>query len=64
MPLSIVSYENLTAEEVYEIFKTTTSKRRNEISRSPPVLPREGQMFLFSLGTNESLWDVNKKKFR
>ena len=64
IPLSIQCYNNLTTEAVFDIFKKSTTKYKKYISDAPPVLPREGQMFLYSLGSDETLWEKKKRKLR
>lgn len=64
VPLSVISSTNLSTEEVYRIFQQAKSTYKDEMSKVPPVLPREGEIFLLYLGPDKALWDINKRKFR
>ena len=64
MPLSFHCNNNLTTEAVFRILKKSVSKFRREISEAPPVLPLEGQMFLYSLGPDKTFWEEKKRKLR
>uniref|UniRef100_A0A1X7T231 SWIM-type domain-containing protein n=1 Tax=Amphimedon queenslandica TaxID=400682 RepID=A0A1X7T231_AMPQE len=52
---------NLEAFEVIDILSTVSSK---DLSRSPPVLPKEGELYVFHLGEDSQLRNKNKRKFR
>ena len=55
--------ENLDVDAVIEVFEGVSLKK-NLISCSPPVLPKEGELYIFDLGQDRSKWDSNKRKFR
>ena len=61
MPLSKKSSTNLTTKEVFRIFQKAQTA---ELSKAAPVLPCGSEMFLFSLGNNPDLWEIERKKFR
>eukprot|EP00731_Ephydatia_muelleri_P037005 Em0375g1a len=56
---------SLDAERVLDYFLNASSDGFNgKISSVPPALPTEGQVFVFDLGPDKSLWENNKRKFR
>ena len=62
MPLSFHGNNNLTTVAVFRILKKSASKYRREISEAPPMLPLEGQMFLYSLGPDKTFWEEKEKE--
>ena len=64
MPFSKKSSTNLTTKTVLSIFQKARTKYKAEFSKLPPVLPTGSQMFLYALGSNESLWETERKKLR
>ena len=56
-------FNNLDADDIVRIFRKATINR-DLISTLPPVLPKEGEIYVFDLGPDPQLWDNNKKKFR
>ena len=63
-PISFSCKDNLTTEAVLRIFRKATTKYKEEFSEAPPVLPIEGQIFLYSLGKDKTLWQKKKMKLR
>ena len=57
-------YENLDGDQVLEIFENATKKYRDSVAQAPPVLPKEGELYLFDLGPEDSSWEQMKKKYR
>ena len=51
---------NLTGEEIIAVIDENV----NHLSNLPPVLPKEGQLFIYDLGDDKSLWESKKRKFR
>ena len=49
-PVRSDCYENLGGDQVLEIFQNATTKYRDSIAQAPPVLPIEGEVYLFDLG--------------
>ena len=37
---------------------------RDSVAQSPPVLPKEGEVYLFDLGPDNTSWEQMKKKYR
>ena len=36
----------------------------DSIAQAPPVLPKEGEVYLFDLGPDNASWEQMKKKYR
>ena len=64
VPIISNAQKNMETEEILDIFRRATEEFSDKISNVPPVLPIEGEVYLFDLGPDSSLWDKNKKKFR
>ena len=54
---------NLEKDQILEIL-CDVSDNRDLLSNAPPVLPKEGELYVFDLGHDASLWERNKKKLR
>jgi hypothetical protein len=63
-PVRSDCYENLGGDQVLEIFQNATTKYRDSIAQAPPVLPIEGEVYLFDLGPDNASWEQMKKKYR
>ena len=63
VPIRTDAYNNLTSEEVYELL-TNAEALYYQLSTEPPVQPKEGCIFLYDLGPDESTWESQKKKLR
>ena len=63
-PVRSDGYENLEGDQVLDIFQNATTKYRDSIARAPPVLPKEGEVYLFDLGPDNASWEQMKKKYR
>lgn len=55
---------NLDTSDVLQLFDKARTTYKDKISSEPPVLPLEGEVYLFSLGPDESKWDSMRQKFR
>ena len=56
------SLDALDAERVLDYFLNPSSDGFNDkISSVPPTLPTEGQVFVFDLGPDKSLWENNQR---
>ena len=65
IPVTATEMNSLDAERVLDYFLNASSDGFNgKISSVPPALPTEGQVFVFHLGPDKSLWENNKRKFR
>eukprot|EP00731_Ephydatia_muelleri_P019568 Em0012g393a len=65
IPVTATEMNSLDAERVLDYFLNASSDGFNgNISSVPPALPTEGQVFVFDLGPDKSLWENNKRKFR
>ena len=53
-------YQNLEKEEILRIL-AKASQDHNVLSIAPPVLPKEGELYIFDLGPDRSLWESNKR---
>ena len=62
--LSFSSLNSLSQDEVADIFFNAKDLYKDQISRAPPVQPKEGEIFLFDLGPDKSVWESYKRKFR
>ena len=54
--------DNLNGDDVLGIFRKALAST-NLLSVLPPVLPKEGETYVFHLGPDPELWDKNKKSF-
>ncbi|KAL5464050.1 hypothetical protein EMCRGX_G033007 [Ephydatia muelleri] len=64
IPVTATEMNSLDAERVWDYFLNASSDGFNgKISSVPPALPTEGQVFVFDLGPDKSLWENNKRKF-
>ena len=63
-PVRSDCYENLDGDRVLDIFQNATTMDRDSIAQAPPVLPKEGEVYLFDLGPDNASWEQMKKKYR
>ena len=63
-PVRSDCYGNLDGDQVLDIFQNATTKYRDSIAQAPPVLPKEGEEYLFDLGPDNASWEQMKKKYR
>ncbi|XP_065885871.1 uncharacterized protein [Dysidea avara] len=63
IPIKYNCLENLTAEEIIEIFSNAVVFQ-DKFSSVAPVRPTAGQIFLFDLGADKSQWETRKKQLR
>ena len=64
IPVRSGCYENIDSDQVHEIFQNVSTKYRDSVAQAPPVLPNEGEVYLFDLGPDNALWEQMKKKYR
>ena len=66
VPIKDDCFNNLAPEEIVEIFENAVGLYKDKFSNVPPVLPVEGQMFIFDLGpdTRLCIWEKRKKQMR
>lgn len=64
IPIKDDLFNNLDPEEIVNFFENAALYTDDKISNVPPVLPIEGQIFLFDLGKDRSLWEKRKKQMR
>ena len=63
VPIKDDLFNNLDPEGIVNFFENV-ALYTDKISNVPPVLPVEGQIFLFDLGEDRSLWEKRKKQMR
>ena len=49
--------------EYIKIFRKARTQYKNMISSEPPVLPLEGELYIFPLGTDDTQWNNMRKKY-
>lgn len=54
---------NLDVNELID-FLEEVALGKDMIFSTPPVLPKEGELYVFDLGSDKSQWDQKKRKFR
>ena len=64
IPIKDDLFNKLDPEEIVNFFENAGLYADEKISNVPPVLPIEGQIFLFDLGKDQNLWEKWKKQMR
>ena len=64
IPVRVDLLENLQPEEILTILNEVRFGKYKNSGNVPPVLPKEGHLYIYDLGCNNELWENKKKKYR
>ena len=62
-PVRVDLFNNLSVDELEGILQQFYASGKTS-STVPPVLPKEGELYIFDLGNDTSQWEKTKKKLR
>lgn len=62
-PVCLDLFNNLSVDEFKAVLQQFVASGET-LSNIPPVLPKEGELYIFDLGSDTSQWEKTKKKLR